>query len=115
MPQKREIYTRRHSYTSHRDLRDSAIEALSANSFNEIPDFIEINGQRVVINDEYSDFVFVVDAYERPGETWKRSSNDWYTHIPTGLKVKLHESQTPDYNKLNGCGTGTKSIEVIYS
>ena len=98
-----------HAYTSHAKLSDKEADSIASRNFNDIPDVIETDLGNIDIADD----VYMVDAYENPGKAWIHSKkSDWYTHVPTGIKVKKVVKKSPNYNKPNGEGVCETTLTV---
>ena len=83
-----------HAYTSHKHLSDAEADRIASQNYNDIPDVIETDLGNIDIADD----VYMVDAYKNPGKTWSHSKkSDWYTHVPTGVKVKKESKKSPNY------------------
>jgi len=109
----RETYSRQHAYSSHTNLTLEESQGIEKSCFDEIPNTINVKGVEVEIQNEIDGFTFIIEAHENPGKSWKANPSGWFVHIPTGLKVRLNQTASPDYHKLNGCGTGRTDLEVI--
>lgn len=112
-----ETYTANKAYSSHRNLSVEELNGIEAANYNKIPDDIQVEIDQthhlVILYDAYGDFIPSVESYENPGKVWSHSKkSDWYTHIQSGVKVKLEHLKTPDYNKPNGNGTCTTTLTV---
>jgi hypothetical protein len=98
-----------HAYTSYAKLSDKEAERIASGNFNDIPDVIETDLGNIDIADD----VHMVDAYENPGLSWVHNKkSDWYTHVPTGVKVKKVVKKSPNYNKPNGEGFCETTLTV---
>ena len=98
-----------HAYTSYAKLSDKEADSIASGNFNDIPDVIETDLGNIDIADD----VYMVDAYENPGFSWIHSKkSDWYTHVPTGIKVKKVVKKSPDYDKPNGNGVCETTLTV---
>ena len=89
----------------------SATEAdsIASQNYNDIPDVIETDLGNIDISDD----IYIIDAYENPGKTWNHNKkSDWYTHVPTGVKLKKVSKKSPDYDKLNGNGVCETTLTV---
>lgn len=97
------VYSRHHAYTSYQKLSSEAAKAIDNSCYDEIPDTID--GVEV-FNDR--------DGFTPPlSEEWGHNKkSDWYTHVPTGIKVKLEVKATPDYHKVGGNGACKTTLTV---
>jgi hypothetical protein len=98
-----------HAYTSYNKLSVKEADRIASGNFNDIPDVIETDLGNIDIADD----VYMVDACENPGKTWNHNKkSDWYTHVPTGVKVKKVVKKSPDYDKPNGEGVCETTLAV---
>jgi len=98
-----------HAYTSYNKLSITEADRIASGNFNDIPDIIETDLGNIDIADD----VYMVDACENPGKTWNHNKkSDWYTHVPTGVKVKKVVKKSPNYNKPNGEGVCETTLTV---
>jgi hypothetical protein len=114
---KTEAYTKYHAWTSYTQLSAEAAKAIQDSCYDEIPTEIEVeiegNHSLVIFYDAWGDFTPVNEAYENPGKVWSHSKkSDWYTHIATGIKVKMEVVKSPNYDKPNGNGSCTTTLTV---
>jgi hypothetical protein len=104
-----ETYVCSKQYTSHKNLSAEEERAYNNQESELLPS--EIDG--VEIFNSSREFLPAISAYEHPGKEWIfRSAYGWYENRETGLKVRLLESNTPDYFKENGCGSLTLTLQV---
>ena len=104
-----ETYIARKSYSSHNNLSLEEATGIEANNYNQIPDTLKTPFGEVQLYDSYGDYLPIMPYDNSP---WKLSPSGWATHKSTGVKVKLEQSRTPDYSKVNGCGDMTTTITV---
>ena len=98
-----------HAYTSYNKLSITEADRIASVNFNDIPDVIETDLGNIYIADD----VYIIDACENPGKTWNHNKkSDWYTHVPTGVKVKKESKKSPNYNKPNGEGVCETTLTV---
>ena len=98
-----------HAYTSYARLSAKEADSIASGNFNDIPNVIETDLGNIDISDD----VYMVDAYENPGKAWIHSKkSDWYTHVPTGVKVKKESKKSPDYDKPNGNGVCETTLTI---
>lgn len=103
-----QIYTAFHAYTSYNKLSESYAKSIAAANYNDIPDVIETSLGDIDIADD----IYMIEAYEN-GKLWSHSKkSDWYTHIPTGVKIKKEVKTACDYDKPFGNGTSETTITV---
>jgi len=103
------IYRAVHAYTSYARLSAKEADRIASQNYNDIPDVIVTNLDNIDIAND----VYMVDAYENPGKTWNHSKkSDWYTHVPTGIKVKKVVKKSHDYDKPNGEGVCETTLTV---
>jgi hypothetical protein len=103
-----ETYTSQKSYTSHPHLSQEEEKNINNQVCDPLP--TEIDG--VEIFNTHHEYIPVISANEYPRQEWIYRRSGWCEHIPTGLKVRLLESATPDYYKVNGCGSATRTLQV---
>ena len=84
-------------------------DSIASQNYNDIPNVIETDLGNIDIADD----VYMVDAYENPGKIWSHNKkSDWYTHVPTGLRVKKVVKKSNNYDKLNGDGVCETTLTV---
>lgn len=108
-----EVFERRDSYTSHSGLSYSQLKAIEDSCYDEIPEFLTYKGKRISLYDKsYRAWEFQLEA-AADQVAWKlNKETGWYTHLKTGLKVRVQDSASPDYFKPNGCGTRVVKLIV---
>ena len=98
-----------HAYTSYARLSAKEADSIASQNYNDIPSVIETDLGNIDIADD----VYMVDAYENPGKTWSHSrKSDWYTHVPTRVKVKKVVKKSNNYDKPNGEGVCETTLTV---
>lgn len=103
------VYEARHSYTSYNNLSLEKSSQIGVGNFSNIPEVIRTElGDINIADDQY-----IIDAWENPGKTWiHNKKSDWYTHVPTGIKIRQETRSSPEYHKPNGCGDSTTTLTV---
>lgn len=110
---KTEIYTATKAYTSHRNLSVAEFERIDDANCDSMPNVLKTELGTIDISNQRDGFIPSLEAYENPGQLWSHSKKtDWYTHIPTGVKVKKEVVKFPDYDKPNGNGSCTTTLTV---
>jgi hypothetical protein len=88
-------YTRKSTYTE-----DTALGVYVRNdkaSIDEIPKTISLPNAEIKIQDD-SGFVFLLAAANNPGKEWIKEG-EWYRHVQSGLKAKLHAPKSRTYQE----------------
>ena len=89
------------------------IKEFEGKCFDEIPDFLETEQGMIQLFDNDGIFVPSVEAYGNPDFPWiHNQKSDWYTHVLTGVKVKIEVKKSPNYDKWNGDGNCTTTLTV---
>ncbi len=102
-------YTAYHAYTSYNKLSDSYAKSIASGNYNDIPDVIETGLGDIDIADD----IYMIEAYENPGKLWSHcKKSDWYTHVPTGIKIRKEVKKSHDYDKPFGNGTSETTLKV---
>lgn len=118
---KMETYKKFTSYTSYNNLSLGQAKAIQDSCFDNIPKTIETNLGVVEIYNSQSDFLPYCFCYAWPNflgtcndcKVWSHNKkSDWYTHVPTGIKVKKEVVKSPNYDKTNGYGECTITVTV---
>jgi hypothetical protein len=113
MKYKTEVYTAIKAYSSHKNLSYAQIKCIEDSNYDNIPSILETELGNIEVYNTYDEFVPPILCYEKPNQIWSHSKkSDWYTHILTGVKIKLVQKRTPDYSKENGCGSCTTTLLV---
>lgn len=107
------VYTRYNAYTSHNNLDLNQEKGIINSCYDEIPDTLETELGNIDLFNVYGEFIPLNDSYENPGKAWEHNKrSDWYTHIPTGIKVKKEVKKSPNFNKWKGEGSCTTTLTV---
>ncbi len=101
------VYTAYYAYTSYNKLSPETAKAIEDSCFDNIPNVILIGSLPVQLFDPiFGYFIPENEAYENPGKIWiYNKKSNWYTHVPTGLRLKKEVKKSSNYDKPNGDGT----------
>lgn len=115
MKYKTQVFEKRSAYTSYNKLSPETAKAIEDSCFDNIPNVIPISGSLPVqlFDPIFGYFIPENEAHENPGKTWNHNKkSDWYTHVPTGLRVKKVVRKSNNYNKPNGEGVCETTLTV---
>jgi hypothetical protein len=114
MKYKTQVFEKRSAYTSYNKLSPETAKAIEDSCFDNIPNVILIGSLPVQLFDLiFGYFIPENEAYENPGKTWNHNKkSSWYTHVPTGLRVKKVVKKSNNYDKPNGNGVCETTLTV---
>jgi hypothetical protein len=116
MKYKTHVYEKRSAYTSYSRLSIETAKAIEDSCFDNIPNVIPIGIDSLPVqlfDPIFGYFIPENEAYENPGKTWNHNKkSDWYTHVPTGLRVKKVVKKSNNYDKPNGDGVCETTLTV---
>lgn len=114
MKYKTHVYEKRSAYTSYARLSPETAKAIEDSCFDNIPNVVFVDSFPIQLFDpNFGYFIPENEAHENPGKVWSHNKkSDWYTHVPTGLRVKKVVKKSPNYNKPSGEGFCETTLTV---